>query len=392
MTRRRKGARLRRLGGACLAASLLACGRGEPPAPPPPEVVVAEARLGNVPDRREYVGNVRAVNDVEVRARVRGYLLERTFTEGQQVAAGEVLFRIDPSPYQAALAEAKGRLAQARAAQQLAKTEFERARVLREQNVLSASDFDARREQQLAADAGLESARAAVEAAQLDLSWCTVGAPIAGQIGLALVDVGNLVGASGQDAVLARIVQIDPIHVYFAPTERERLDVLQGAREGRIPQERVGNIPIELLLGDGTPYDHRGVVDFVDPTVDPNRGTVTVRALVANPDGVLKPGEFVRAIAVFPDYTDAVLVPERAVLDEQGGSYVLVVNAESVAEYRRVRAGITHDGMRQIAEGLAAGERVIVDGVQKARPGTKVALREADAKPNAAAGPADPVR
>jgi RND family efflux transporter MFP subunit len=240
------------------------------------------------------------------------------------------------------------------------------------------------------ADAGLESARAAVNAAQLDLSWCTVSAPIAGQIGLALVDVGNLVGASGEDAVLARIVQVDPIHVYFAPTERERLDVLQGAREGRIPKERVGNIPIELLLGDGTPYPHHGVVDFVDPVVDPNRGTVTVRALVPNPDGVLKPGEFVRAIAVFPDYTDAVLIPERAVLEEQGGSYVLVVNAESVAEYRRVEAGAAHDGLRRIVEGVAAGERVIVDGVQKARPGTKVAVREAEA--NAAAGPADPVR
>jgi RND family efflux transporter MFP subunit len=390
MKRPWRGGRSLRLCCAWLAAGLLACGRGEPPAPPPPEVVVAEARVGNLPDRREYVGNVRAVNEVEVRARVRGYLLERRFTEGQHVAAGEVLFRIDPSPYEAALAEARGRLAQARAAQQLAATEFERARTLREQNVLSASDFDARREQRQGADASFASARAAVEAAQLDLSWCTVTAPISGQIGLALVDVGNLVGASGQDVVLTRIVQIDPIHVYFAPTERERLSVLEGAREGRIPRERVGNIPIELQLGDGTPYPHRGVVDFVDPSVEPTRGTVTVRAQVPNPDGDLKPGEFVRAIAVFPEYRDAVLVPERAVLEEQGGSYVLVVNAESVAEYRRVRAGVTHDGLRQIAEGLAAGERVIVDGVQKARPGTKVVPREARA--GVGAVPAEPVR
>jgi len=168
---------------------------------------------------------------------------------------------------------------------------------------------------------------------------------------------------------------VDPVHVYFAPTERERLEVLQGAREGRIPAERVGNIPIELRLGDGTPYPHPGVVDFVDPTVEPTRGTVTVRALVPNPEGDLKPGEFVRAVAVFPELRDAVLVPERAVLQEQGGSYVLVVNAESVAEYRRVDAGVTHDGMRRIVMGLAAGERVVVDGVQKARPGTKVTPR-----------------
>lgn len=379
MTERQRGGRRKLLAAALVATLAAGCGRGEAPGPPPPEVVVAEARLGNVPDRREYVGNVRAVEEVEIRARVRGYLVEQAFTEGRLVKAGDVLFRIDPSPYEAALAEAMGRLSQARAAQQLAASEFERARVLRAQNVLSASDFDVRAEQREVADAALESAQAAVKSAELGLSWCTVSAPIAGRIGLALVDVGNLVGASGQDTLLARVVQVDPVHVYFAPTERERLEVLQGAREGRIPAERVGNIPIELRLGDGTPYPHTGVVDFVDPTVEPTRGTMTVRALVPNPEGDLKPGEFVRAVAVFPDLHDAVLVPERAVLVEQGGSYVLVVNAESVAEYRRVQAGATHDGMRRIVEGIAPGERVVVDGVQKARPGTKVVVREAQA-------------
>ncbi len=377
MTERQRRRRSRLLRGALALALSGGCGRGEAPAPPPPDVVVAEARLGAVPDRRVYVGNVRALNEVEVRARVRGYLIERRFTEGQRVAAGDVLFRIDPSAFEVALAEARGRLAQARAAQKLAETEFERARELRERNVVSASVYDTRREQREAAEAELAGAQAAVDAAALDLSWCTVTAPIAGRIGLALVDVGNLVGESGQDTVLARIVQVDPVHVYFAPTERERLEVLRGAQEGRIPAQREGTIPIELQLGDGSPYRHRGIVDFVDPTVEPTRGTVTVRALVPNPDGVLKPGEFVRAVAVFPDIRDAVLVPERAVLEEQGGSYVLVVNAESVAEYRRVRAGVTHDGSRRIVEGLAAGERVIVDGVQKARPGTKVAPRQA---------------
>jgi RND family efflux transporter MFP subunit len=378
MTERRRHGRCGLLRGALALALAWGCGRGEAPGPPPPEVIVEAARLGAVPDRREYVANVQALNEVDVRARVRGYLIERRFTEGQRVAAGEVLFRIDPSAYEVALAEARGRAARARAALQLAETEFERARELRSQNVVSASVFDARREQREAAAAELASADASLDAAKLDLSWCTVPAPIAGRIGLALVDVGNLVGESGQDTVLARIVQVDPVHVYFAPTELERLEVLRGAREGRIPAQREGNIPIELRLGDGSPYPHRGVIDFVDPTVEPTRGTVTVRALVPNPDGALKPGEFVRAIAVFPDIRDAVLVPERAVLVEQGGSYVLVVNAESVAEYRRVRAGVTHDGMRRIAEGLAVGERVIVDGVQKARPGTKVVPHTAE--------------
>jgi RND family efflux transporter MFP subunit len=372
MRRSKRGVRL-------LAAVALAlgCGRGSgPAAPPPPEVVVATARVGSMPDRREYVGNVRAMNEVEVRARVRGYLLERLFTEGQHVAPGDVLFQIDPSVYRVKLEDARGRLARAKAALQLAQTELVRAQELRTQNVVSASNLDSRRQDRDAAAAELQSAQAGVQSAELDLSWCTVKAPLAGRIGRALVDVGNLVGESGQDTVLARIVQVDPIHVYFAPTELERLDVLRGAREGRIPARREGNIPIELRLGDGTPYPERGVVDFVDPTIEPTRGTITVRARMPNPEEVLKPGEFVRVIAVFPDIPDAVLVPERAVLEEQAGSYVLVVKADGEVEYRKVKLGGGHDGLRRIVEGVAGGERVIVDGVQKARPGTRVEAKD----------------
>jgi RND family efflux transporter MFP subunit len=214
-----------------------------------------------------------------------------------------------------------------------------------------------------------------------------VRAPAAGRIGLALVDVGNLVGESGQDTVLARIVQVDPIYVYFAPPELERLEVLRGAREGRIPERREGNIPVEVRLGDGSPYPHPGVVDYVAPTVDEARGTVTVRALVPNPEGALKPGEFVRIVAIFPDIPDAVLVPERAVLDEQGGSFVLIVGAEGKVEYRSVRAAAALSGQRRILEGLRAGERVIVEGVQKARPGDRVVAREIEPAEAAAAPP-----
>ena len=206
-------------------------------------------------------------------------------------------------------------------------------------------------------------------------SGAVVTAPIAGRIGRALVDVGNLVGESGRDTVLAQIVQIDPIHVDFAPTERDRLDVLRGAAAGLLPTNREG-VPVQILLGDGTPYPHAGAIDYVDPTIEPTRGTVAVRALVPNPDGALKPGEFVRVEVVFPDVRDAVLVPQRAVVDQQGGTYLLVVKAEGIVESRSVTLGASHDGMQQITSGLAAGERVIVDGVQKARPGQKVVAKE----------------
>jgi membrane fusion protein (multidrug efflux system) len=360
----------RTLAAAAALLAGLACGREPPSAPPPPEVVVARARVGTVPDRREFVGQVRAVNEIQVRARVRGYLVERRFVEGAAVAAGDVLFRIDPSAYEVALAEARGRLAEAHAAAERTARDYERAVELRAQNVLSESALDARRAERDAARAEVSSARASVAAAELDLSWCTVHAPIAGRIGLAQVDVGSLVGESGQDTVLARIVQIDPVHVYFSPPELAPL----GAGAGPPPP-----IGVELRLGDGTPYPERGQLDFVDPTVDPTRGTVTARALVPNPTGALKPGQFVRVVAVLPDVPNALLVPERAVLEEQGGSYVLVVKPDDLVEYRSVRPGPSHDGLRRVVEGLAEGERVVVDGVQKARPGTRVVPREADA-------------
>jgi RND family efflux transporter MFP subunit len=382
-----------------IALGLLAgCGRGDAPgAPPAPDVTVAVAQLGAVPDRREYVGNVRAVNQVDVRARVRGYLRAKHFDEGQLVTAGAVLFEIDPSSYEVALAGAKGQLAQARATVVRAEADYKRTKGLFDQGVTSASVLDQARADRDVAAASLQSAEAAVDAAQLDLSYCTVRAPLTGRIGRALVDVGNLVGESGQDTVLATIVQENPIYVYFAPTERDRLDVLRGATEGRIPQQRAGTIPIEIVLGDGSPYRERGVIDYVDPTIEPTRGTITVRAIIANPGAVLKPGQFVRAIAVFPDRTDAVLIPERAVQEEQGGSFVLVVKPDDVVESRRVRTGALYQGMRQILEGLAAGDRVIVDGVQKARPGSKVnpstvaaVPAEAKADEKAQARPAEP--
>jgi len=373
-----RSGRARAAAGALLALLASACGSvDEAGAPPPPEVVVEAAREGSVPDRREYVGNVRALTEVEVRARVRGYLVEQLFQDGQRVEVGQLLFRIDPKPFEIALAEAKGRLASAAAELRRAEHDYQRARELYDSKVVSVSLLDERRAERDAARAAQQTAAAEVRSAELDLSYCNVRAPLAGRIGRRLVDIGNLVGESGQDTVLARIVQVDPVHVYFAPTELDRLDVLRGAREGRIPQDRVGTIPIELRLGDGTPYPHAGVVDYVDPTIDPTRGTVTVRAQVPNPEGALKPGEFVRVTAIFPDVTDAVLVPQRAVQQEQAGSYVLVVGPDDVVETRSVELGVAHDGLQQIAKGLRVGERVVVDGLQKARPGSKVTPRPA---------------
>lgn len=349
--------------------------RGEPP---PPEVVVAAARLGSVPDRHEYVGNVRAAQQVDVRARVRGVLAEQAFRDGQQVAAGDLLFRIDPSTYEVALAGAKAELAAARAEATRAGLELKRARELSGSDVLSQSQLDARRAADQSARARVAAAEAAVRGARLDLSYCTIDAPIAGRISQRLVDVGNLVGRTDDGTVLAQLVQVDPIHVYFEPTEQERLQVLRSVREGRFPPPDEGGLPVSIALGDGSVYPHRGVVDYVAPTIDPTRGTVTARALVPNPDAVLKPGEFVRITVIFPDLQDVVLVPQRAVLEEQGGSYVLIVGADGTVERRGVTVGALHEGMQGVT-GVSPGERVIVEGVQKARPGQKVSVTPGDA-------------
>jgi|SoiMethySBSTD1v2_1073268.scaffolds.fasta_scaffold162100_2 RND family efflux transporter MFP subunit len=376
---------------ALIAAHGLACGSGEPGGPPPPEVIVATVRTGTMPDHREYVGNVRAMNAVELRARVRGYLIEQRFEEGRAVKKGDVLFRIDPSTYQVALADAKGQVARANAAAERARREFARAEQLVRDDVASVSVLDARRAERDAAEAEIASAKAKVQAAELNLSYTVVHAPISGEIGRALVDVGNLVGESGQDTVLAQIVQTDPIHVDFAPTERDRLGVLRNVDSGRFPARSEG-VPVEIVLGDGTKYPHPGAVDYVDPTIEPTRGTVSLRAQVPNPDGRLKPGEFVRVIVIRPDVTNALLVPQRAVQDQQGGSYVLVVKDDGTVESRTVELGAAHEGIQQITKGVAAGERVIADGVQKARPGQKVAARDIDANPVAAQKDAPPAK
>jgi membrane fusion protein (multidrug efflux system) len=327
---------------------------------------------------------------VDVRARVRGYLVEQRFEDGQVVQEGDVLFRIDPATYQVALAEAKAELARAKASAERARRDFARAEELVRDDVASIAVLDARRAERDAAEAQIAGAEASVRAAELNLSYCTVKAPLTGRIGRALVDVGNLVGESGQDTVLAHIVETDPIHVDFAPTERDRLDVLRGAAEGRLPTQREG-VPVQIVLGDGTPYPHAGRIDYVDPTIEPTRGTVAVRAWVPNPDALLKPGEFVRVVVVFPDVRDAVLVPQRAVQDQQGGTYLLVLKADDTVESRAVTIGASHDGMQQITEGLAAGERVIVDGVQKARPGQKVVVKPMGANgAPAVAAPGEP--
>jgi len=377
-----------RIAGALLWLAFVAgCDRGEAPTGgPPAEVFVATAQIGTLPDRRDFVGNVRAVNSVDVRARVRGYLKAKYFDEGALVEEGDLLYRIDSRDYEAKLAAARAELARARANANRAKQDFARAEELYDGKIMSTSTLDARRADRDAAQADVAAAEAAVTDAELSLSYCTVRAPISGRIGRSLVDPGNLVGESGQDTVLARIVQLDPIYVDFATSEDDSIPVPRKGDEA--------TVRVRLRHADDSPYPEEGRVDYVDPAVDSRTGTVGVRAVVSNPDGVLKPGEFVRVQAIFPEQ-NALLVPQRTILEQQGGSYVLLVNADDVVEIRPVQLGAATAGLQQIRSGLRAGDRVIADGTQKARPGQKVTakpLEEARAGvlPGTAVAPDEP--
>ena len=362
-----------------LLATIAACGRSETTAEPPPlEVSVAPVSPSKIPIYLEHVGATEAVNTVEVRARVRGVLEQVLFKEGADVRQGDLLFVIEPAPYRAALDKAKGDLARAQATLERSQADYDRAAELARQQVASQADLDHARASRNEASASVQSLRAALEQAELDLGYTEVRAPISGRIGRILVTQGNLVGGSEQ-TVIATIVQLDPIHVYFSPSERERLDVLRLRKEGRyVPRDE---IEVRAVLADGSEYPQLGKLDFVDNTVDPSVGTVRVRAVFPNPDKMLLPGEYTSLRVLVGRDVPVLLVPAQAILEEQGGSSVFVVTAAGTVEARTIVAGATSGSSRGVEAGLEAGEQVVTDNLGKLRPGAKVTVRSAAAAP-----------
>jgi RND family efflux transporter MFP subunit len=404
--------------GLCLLA---ACeGRpSAPPPPPPPSVKVAPAVQRTIPVYGEYVGTLVAVNSVDIRARVEGFLARRAFTDGADVKQGELLFEIDQQPFLAALAQAEAQLARdqaslsqvkaqllqaeanvARAEAQLvadqvnlawAREQVERYRPLAEREFVTREAFDQQRTQAESAAAMVEADRAAIKAAaaaaegaraavgqaeatvaadraavkqaQINLGYTTMYAPMAGRIGRRQQDVGNLVG-SGESTLLATIVQLDPIYVHFSVSERDVPTLLA--------QRGTGTLTVTVALAGRPDHPQPGRVDFVNNTVDPTTGTFQVRATVPNPQRTLLPGQYAQVRLHMGRRPDAILVPEQAVLQEQGGQSVLVVGADRKVERRPVVTGATYEGMRVVERGLKAGEDVIVDGLQKAQPGAAV--------------------
>jgi membrane fusion protein (multidrug efflux system) len=367
---------------ALMALLLTAC-QGEIPAAQNavPEVTVALAVVKDVPVAQDFVGRVAAFRSVEVRAQVEGLVVKRSFEEGTDVKKGELLYQIDPRPLTAALEEAKAKLARSEAVQDRAKQKVSRLKPLAEANAISREDFDEAVAGDKEAAAELLGSKAAVEQAQLNLSFARVTAPEGGRIGRALVPEGRLVGKEGPTH-LATIDKIDPIYVTFTVTDKDALMLDKAVAAGQIKLHEQRKIPIRLRLPDDTAYDAIGRFDFASATVNPETGTFTVRAEFPNPRLTLAPGMFVRVNVEAGQWPKAVLVPQRAVLKAPKGHYLYVVDKSNKVERRDVFVGEWYEADWIIEKGLAAGESVIVDGLQAVTPG--IAVKPVTANPPSA--------
>ncbi len=339
-------------------------------AAPLPQVTVAAAVSRKVTEFDEFTGRFEAVERVEVRPRVSGYISTVSFTDGSEVKKGDVLFVIDPRPYVAERDKARAQLAQARSQLALAKSERERATKLLGQHAISQEEFDTRTAGNEQAQASVAAAQAALDAAELNLEFTRVTAPISGRISRALVTSGNFV-ASGQ-TLLTTLVSLDPIYVTFDGDEQAYLRYSKLVREAAGTGSHAARNPVVVGLADESGYPHQGAMVFIDNALDPATGTIHSRALLDNHERLFTPGLFARVRLLDSAQHEAVLVNDSAIGTDQTVRYVLVVGAGSKVEYRPVQLGPVIDGLRVVQSGLAAGETIIVNGLQRVRPGAQV--------------------
>jgi RND family efflux transporter MFP subunit len=373
-----------------LTLGLGGCGPDEPRAaaapPPPPTVTVATPTKRPVVDRDEYVGRFLAVDSVEVRARVSGYLDAVHFQDGQLVKKGDLLFTVDRRPFEITLAQAKANAAQTRGNLAYAESDLERGQNLVRGSTITQQVFDQRTQAKRVAEANVAAQEANVRQAMLDLEFTELRAPVSGRIGDRRVSPGNLVmgGTAGTTTLLATITSIDPIRFEFTIDETSYLNYIRGAGDGTTATNRGINVPVRLKLIDEPNFSHVGKIDFVDNAIDSTSGTIRGRAEFANPDGTFMPGMFARIRLATGPPSEALLVPEVAIGTEQVRKFVLVVDANSVVRPKYVTLGPVADALRVITAGLEPEDRVIVNGLMRARPGVKVTPVEAADSPASA--------
>lgn len=341
-------------------------------APPPPAVTVVELRADEVPLAFEYAARVVASREVEVRAQVGGILLKRDFVEGAEVQQGDVLFEIDPAPYEAELARAEARLQQAEAQQAQAARDYNRA----EELFARGSGTEKARDDALSAlelaKAEVAAAAAEVKVAELNLGYTKVNAPISGVTSLEQVPEGSLIGTTGDASLLTRISQLDPVHVIFSVSESEFAEARALLESTGMWETASEVLTVQVVFGDGRVYDHVGRIDFAANQLDLETGTLLVRAVVPNPERRLLPGQFVRAIVRGMSQPDSIVVPHEAVMQGPQGQFVYTVDQDGNAEIRPVQLGREVESGWIVTSGLRTGDRLITEGIIKVRPGAPV--------------------
>ena len=371
-----------------LAPALFGCGADTPKqaAPPPPAVTVARPQKQTITDYDEYVGRFVAVDMVEVRARVSGYLDKVQFQDGQMVKQGDALFTIDRRPFETTLAQTRAQLSQARANLAFAEGDLSRASQLVRDRTITEQTFDQRTQAKRVAEASVAAQEAAVRQAELDLQFTELKAPVAGRIGDRRVSPGNLVtgGTGGNTTLLATIVSIDPMRFEFTFDEASYL------RYERIPSgpddvTHGKGMKVSLRLIDEKDFTHEGTMDFVDNVIDRSSGTIRGRVQIPNPKGLFTPGMFARVRVPGSSLYEALLVPDVAIASEQVRKYVIVVGPDNTATQKYVTLGQLAGGLRVIKDGIAADDRVVVNGLARIRPGIKVTPQEQGVPPAAPA-------
>ena len=366
----------------CLAALLVAgagcalisgCGAEPAVAQELPEVLVAPVLQKRITDWDEYSGRFQAVDTVEVRPRASGFIEQVLFHEGQLVREGEVMIVIDPRPYQADYARAKAGLALANSQRELAKLESTRVQRLKGSGAVSREELDERLSVLSQREANVAAAQAALDTATLLLSFTRVRAPVSGRVSRAEVTRGNLVtGGNNGGTLLTTIVSVDPIHVYFEGDENAYLRYQALARAGERPSSRDAQNPVRVGLANEAGFPHEGHMDFVDNQLDVRTGTIRARAVLDNKEGLFTPGMYARVQLLGSSEHEATLIEDRAISSDQTQSFVLVLGAGDMLEYRAVQVGRFIDGLRIVRKGLKSGDIVVVNGLQRVRPGVRV--------------------
>jgi RND family efflux transporter MFP subunit len=352
----------------------------------PPEVLVTLPTTGEITDFEDFTGRTVARRTIEIRARVTGYLDKISFKDGGEVEQGDVLFEIDPRPYQSELMRIEASLNQAEARLQRLEHDHERASNLIGSKSISREQYDLVTGDKAEAEAAVRVGKASLQTARLQLSFTKVKAPVAGRISRTQLDPGNLV--KQDDSILTTLVTLDPIFAYFEVDERTLLMMRRYVQQGKIKTGDERQVPVLMGLADEQGFPHSGTVNFVDNRLDVATGTLQVRGIFENQSHMLSPGLFVRVRLPIGDPYDAVLIDEQALGTDQGQKFVYVVDNENKAQYRRVQVGKLQNGQRVVLKGLTEGERVVVSGLQRVRPGAEVDPKPAETLSSTAAGSA----